>query len=88
MPLDTNGRSKFSAFFFNRITRNFILVLQQGDTTAKSVVNEIKNYFKELHQNGVKFPGDRNVFVPEHQQGCHDVTCKLAIKTVVPQFYI
>ena len=36
----------------------------------------IKIISEKLHKNGVSFPEDRNVFVLDHQHGCHDVTCK------------
>ena len=29
-----------------------------------------------LPENGAKLPEGRNAFVPDHQHGCRDVTCK------------
>ena len=34
---------------------------------------------KNLHENGVQFPEERNAFVLDHQHGRRDVTCKPAI---------
>ena len=39
-----------------------------------------KEYFsKNLHENRVQFPEERNAFVLDHQNGRRDVTCKPAI---------
>ena len=36
-----------------------------------------QNFFpKNLHENGLQFPEERNVFVLDYQHGFHDVTCK------------
>ena len=34
---------------------------------------------KNLHENRVYFPEERNAFVLDHQHGCREVTCKPAI---------
>ena len=45
------------------------------------VINATKNISKKLHENGVQFSDDRNVFVLDHRHGCHGlyITYKPAI---------
>ena len=38
-----------------------------------------KLFWKNLHENRVLFPGERNAFVLDHHHGHRDVTCKPAI---------
>ena len=53
------------------------------------VVNTIEFFFsKNLHENGVKFPEERNAFVLGHQHGRRDVTCNPAILTGHPGSYL
>ena len=40
-----------------------------------------KLFWKNLHENRVLFPEERNAFVLDHQHGRRDVTCKPAIET-------
>ena len=42
-------------------------------------VNTIEIFSKNLHENRVKFPEERNAFVLDYQHGHHDIMCKLAI---------
>ena len=46
-------------------------------------------FWKNLQENGGKFPEERNAFVLSHQNGHHDITCKPArfhsrLSSVVP----
>ena len=41
-----------------------------------------KLFWKNLHENRVLFPEERNAFVLDHQHGRRDVTCKPAIETL------
>ena len=46
-----------------------------------------KNFFsKNVHENGVYFPEERNAFVHDYQHGRHDVTCKPAIARRIWQY--
>ena len=56
-----------------------ILGLQPRDKAAMLVVNTKEIFGKNLHQNRVHFPAERNAFVFDHQHGRRDVTCKPAI---------
>ena len=38
---------------------------------------------KNTHENGVKFPEERNAFVLDHQHGCSVLTCKPAVEANV-----
>ena len=40
-----------------------------------------KNCSRNLHKNGSLLPEEKNLIVPVHQHGRHDVTCKPSILT-------
>ena len=42
-------------------------------------------FLKNLHENRVKFPGERNAFILVIQRGRRDVTCKPAILGLQPR---
>ena len=56
-----------------------ILGLQPRDKAAMLGVKTKETFWKNLHENRVLFPGERNAFVLDHQHGHRDVTCKPAI---------
>ena len=43
---------------------------------------------KNLHENRVSFPEERNTFVLDHQHGRRDVTCKPAIGESLFTFFV
>ena len=60
-----------------------ILGLQPHGKAAMLDDNTIKFFLKNLRENRVKFPEERNAFVLDIQHGCLDVTCKPAIIRLV-----
>ena len=59
-----------------------ILGLQPRDKAAMLGVKTKEFFSKNLHENRLKFPEERNAFVLDYQQGRRDVTCKPAIHSV------
>ena len=73
----------FSSVFKKR-TNSVVLVCNHV-TRRPCWGSKQKNIFsKNLHENRVWFPEERNAFVLDHQHGRHDVTCKPAIKLNSP----
>ena len=60
----------------SKISNYFILGLQPHDPEAAMHVGGQHNRTFSLPENGAKLPEGRNAFVPDHQHGCRDVTCK------------
>lgn len=79
------SRLPSSAFQFpslsNKISNYFILGLQPHDPEAAMHVGGQHNRTFSLPENGAKLPEGRNTFVPDHQHGCRDVTCKQTNQT-------
>ena len=60
-----------------------ILGLQPRDKAAMLRVNTIEFFLKNLHENRVKLPEERNAFVLDLQYGRRDVTCKPAMASLL-----
>ena len=56
-----------------------ILGLQPRDKAAMLRVHKIEFFLKNLHENRVKLPEERNAFVLDLQYGRRDLTCKPAM---------
>jgi len=56
-----------------------ILGLQPRDKAARHVGGQNDKPVKNLYENGIKFPEESSVFVPDLQHGRRDVKCKAAM---------
>ena len=61
---------QFTCFLLCFVIAGLLLILglQPRDMAATLVVKTIKIISKNLHENGVYFPGERDAFVLDHQQ--------------------
>ena len=60
---------------------SFSVSFQPRDKAAMLGIRTIEFFSKNLHENRVYFPEERNAFVLDYQHGRRDVTCKPAIIT-------